>query len=351
MASILRMGGEGCFGSPSLHTGCFALPRGALTAVGLIPKVTPKFRSPQDMKLPLFALLCLVLPALLPAAGVAVYKDREFHSNTTAEAFAFESVTRSVVATHFKLIDAPYPRSISNDHFVDLIQVPSKIPDQLIAPHEVDWIERSVARLQAFATKYPTAKPLLQGHIDALQNCQQRLADGWVRHNRQWIRRDEYEQISQAKVEQQKESYREQKVTELENMREKHAGTRELEKWVEEEKELRELESHELGPRLDEIIRIRTIRQPHFYREQELDGGALIRIVAKGYYGHHERHAYLVTDEAASLEQHKPNTLPLFYSGTYESVNEDEEPRPLRAYALDPRAAKARFLKHLNPGD
>ena len=147
-------------------------------------------------------------------AGIAVFKEQPYHSDSSATPVVYAKILDSVPsAVRFDLggKEAAYDRST----FVANIDIPD-FPDNLRSEQEAAPLRQWHDSLKAFAERFPKTSKTLQPYIDSYSKSLVRLHNGEVRYSGSWMSAAAYAAIvkkyqeEQAKQKQQAMAYAEE---------------------------------------------------------------------------------------------------------------------------------------------
>jgi S1-C subfamily serine protease len=125
------------------------------------------------------------------AAGVAVFKEQNFHGDASATPIAYVQIVEQG-GPFIKLVTDKGVQTIDTTKFVARVGVLTAMPEEIGNEEQMAPIRRSLAEITTFANRFPKSAPLLQQQITALKGHVANFDDGKRRYNGEWIEKGDY---------------------------------------------------------------------------------------------------------------------------------------------------------------
>lgn len=143
--------------------------------------------------LPLQCCLLILSLAKSLGAGVLVYKQHSFHSDSLAKAITYDSIESDGVVT-WATVGGNRLR-FEKTQFHTWTELPKSLPARIATDSEVDELALQLNQLENFSKRFSNAAPLTKATLEMFREAANQLRSGKVRYESNWITRDEYENI------------------------------------------------------------------------------------------------------------------------------------------------------------
>lgn len=297
------------------------------------------------------AVMCGFSLQFVSGAGIAVFKEQPYHSDSSATPVIYAKVLDSVpTAVRFDLggKEASYDRS----KFVTNIDIP-EFPEYLRSEQEAAPLRQWHDNLKSFAERFPKTSKILQPYIESYSKALARLQNGEVRYSGSWISASAYAVI--LKKHQEEEAMQKQQAMAYAEEMRIQQGKRESYAKAQREKGLEEykgqwLSASEVRKLIEEDkkrtvvwdkIQMKSIFDSEYEIFQVLDNGVLFKPISGNVKqgGLALDIAYLSgvnTNTAAVGDQYIGD---LFWCGTYSYHTKGGRDTTVNSYCLKKEAA------------
>ena len=143
----------------------------------------------------LLPMKCLVIALALTCAnvhakGVAAVKTQDYHADSSASLFVFESVelTNAIITFNIK---GRKPYSVTKNNSVAYVDVIDSIGD-ITNDSEILPYRSSIKECEMFTSKYTKSKPLLAPYIKMISDVVEKYDNGLVRRSGKWMTKGDF---------------------------------------------------------------------------------------------------------------------------------------------------------------
>ena len=277
----------------------------------------------------------MLLSHLAVASGVAVTKEQKFHSDASAKPFAFDVVKDYGQIVIFEI--GTRAISIERTIFVDYVEVPARLPKELVRDEQVAPFRESLRKIKTFTIRFPLSEPLLREHVVALQSLIDKYDAGNVLKEKKWIAKAEYQEQEKqrAEVAAQMERQRQAQIEQQQRAKKEEADRVRIE----------QLAQMEIAKPLAEKQMGETSMENALFRIYSKSGTKLLVEILTPPVEDTPLVVLVEDAENRPLQEKVTYAGTLYYSGSYPAEGNADG---IRAYCLDRSAAISKLSYRLS---
>lgn len=129
----------------------------------------------------------------LCADGIFAYKNQYFHNDKDAHLILYSEVDPGGPVTWVVSGGKRIGFETSQPH--EWIELPTRLPANLVLPHETTSVSEKIREIQRFVEKYPKSAKACESVLQLQVSAEDKIKSGQVRYQSEWMTRENYREI------------------------------------------------------------------------------------------------------------------------------------------------------------